>query len=249
MKKFNLIPVFFAVIMAVFFFASCEKEVMTDVVTETNNSEILPTDNTVAKYQKEVTLKDVTGKNTVKLLISADKQEILDRYDNNSFNLNPLFDKPNKPSEEIVEEVDTPPNTIASTPPTDTDEYKEENAVHIQLMEKQLASDAKGFNLEVNNEKIGAGKTDNYGYYNGGPYYFYSWVADHYFYITPNNSSGTNSVSAWFYWIYNGACCWGSAYRYRYMNSYWNTEIQSSTDNGIDMRMRAQGTNFYVYWY
>ena len=34
MKKFNLIPVFFAVIMAVFFFASCEKEDVTNPVSE-----------------------------------------------------------------------------------------------------------------------------------------------------------------------------------------------------------------------
>ena len=56
MKKFNLIPVFFAVIMAVFFFASCEKEVTTEVVTETNNSENLQPSNVPSSSSKEITL-------------------------------------------------------------------------------------------------------------------------------------------------------------------------------------------------
>ncbi|MBL7784295.1 MAG: hypothetical protein JNM36_00130 [Chitinophagales bacterium] len=81
MKKFNLIPVFFAVIMAVFFFASCEKEVMTDVVTETNNSENLQPSNVPSSSSKEITLTNGYKYVTFRLV---DKGQ---SYDQNHFKL------------------------------------------------------------------------------------------------------------------------------------------------------------------
>ncbi len=92
MKKFTLIPVLFAVIMAVFFLASCEKE---EVVKTTNNvaatdkidnATHTPVDINNAPYQKEITTKGIGASRAYDFTfkITSNDANLLRAFDNSS---------------------------------------------------------------------------------------------------------------------------------------------------------------------
>ena len=103
MKKFNLIPVFFAVIMAVFFFASCEKEVMTDVAGVQNTGTDLqkqPLNQTATnlqaevaaqfpegQYKKQVSVPDASRAYTFTFEVASNSRELLAQFDQSSISV------------------------------------------------------------------------------------------------------------------------------------------------------------------
>lgn len=101
MKKFNLIPVFFALIMAVFFLVSCEKE---DVTNPINSTTVLdksskdshtPIDVSKAPYQKEITTKGIgeSRRYDFTFKIASNDANLLRSFDNSSITFEFLNDK------------------------------------------------------------------------------------------------------------------------------------------------------------
>jgi len=237
MKNFKLKSILFSlatIVMVTVFLSSCEDDrVETEkpegVVEENIDNSLMQTQ---GAFKKEIVLKDETGKNEVTLSISCDDKEILALHNEGSLIIKPIF------------ETDKSENSSYETPETDV-ELSDFADVHIELMSKKLEKDAVGFDLLI---QIPDTEISARGWYSGGPYNFYSWVAPHSFYVKPKNNS--NCVSAWFYYTPNQASswkyCWGGCSGYYLCNyrhsKYWN-------NNSYDTRLKAQGNNFYVSWY
>ena len=166
------------------------------------------------------------------LVVSSDNEEILDLYNDKSLIVEPVFEKPASTDEhEFGEGID-----VAGDIP----------GVHIELLNKSLESDAVGFRLLVDLPETNSNK--GAGWYSGNKY-FYSYYANHYFRVKPQNNS--NCVSAWFSQKWNNQSwsqrsCWGPCNGY-YLCNYQVTKFSSNSSK--DYRLQANGNSFYVYWY
>jgi len=237
MKNFKLKSIFFsllAVIMVTVFLSSCEDDPVENekpygFVENNEDSSLMQTE---GEFKKQVVLKDETGKNEVTLSISCDDKDILALYNEGSLIIKPVFERR------------TSENSLHETPEKDV-ELSKFPEVHIELVSKKLEKDAVGFDLHI---QLPETSINARGWYSGGPYNFYSWVAPHSFYVKAKNNS--NCVSAWFYSTPNKAnswkYCWGGCSGY-YLCNYTHSRYWSN--NNYDTRLKAQGNNFYVSWY
>ncbi len=237
MKNFKLKSFVFnlmAIVMVTVFLSSCEDNKLVEDKPQgyiEENTDKSPMQ-TQGMFKKELVLSDETGKNEVTLSISCDDKEILALHNSGSLIIKPIF------------EGETSENSFNENIEKDV-ELSEFPELHIELVSKNLEKDAVGFDLLI---QIPETEIASRGWYSGGPYNFYSWVAPHSFYVKPKNNS--NCVSAWFYYTPNKAnswkYCWGGCSGYYLCNythsKYWN-------NNSYDTRLKAQGNSFYVSWY
>lgn len=135
-------------------------------------------------------------------------------------------------------------DVFPAVPPSAEDALEAEKyAVHLKVLESHLGEGVKGLELSLEEE---AAKTNLSGTYSGGPYYFYSYDAPHYFRVTPVNG---NCVSAWLYekgssWQF---VSWAGGSGGNYLCRYsW---AASSSVTSKDYRLKAVGARFSVYWY
>ncbi len=223
MKTFkrNLIPLFSLLVLCTLGFFGCEREAIQSVDSQ-------PTQLQPGKYRHVIDLQD--GANSATLTISSDNEAALAEFESH------IAMKATPASEAADGQQATAVETVSGQ------HLSEENAIHISTMFSRLEPNMQGFKLEVG-DSAASGKV---AYYSGGPYYFYSWEAPHYFKVTPLNG---NCASAWLQqagstWTY---CSWAGGSGGNYLcTSSW---AASSNVNSLDYRLKAQGARFDVYWY
>lgn len=89
MKKTNFIPALFAVIMAVFFLVSCQKEVPTPASSNTE-AIVLPD----ATFKKQIEIQDAIG-NLALFEVGASSESLLSKFDQNSLSFDFNIDSDN----------------------------------------------------------------------------------------------------------------------------------------------------------
>jgi hypothetical protein len=222
-KNHRFLIMSFCLLVSATGFLGCERE------------KVEPAENQVpvlqqGKYRHVIALQD--GPNTATLAISSDNAEALAEFEANVRMKALTADAAGAEAPQMTSEPVTMPLLT------------DENAVHISVLSSELEATMEGIELSLEDANA-TGKTDLYGTYSGGPYYFYSWAAPHYFKVTPLG----RCVSAWLQqagssWTY---CSWAGGSGGNYLCNYaW---AASSSVNSLDYRLRAQGQNFSVYWY
>lgn len=223
MKPFKsyFIRLFSLLLLGVVGFFGCEHEAIQP--TDSQQSQLQP-----GKYRHTIELED--GANSTTLIVSSDNEAALAEFESH------IAMKATAASEAADDLQATAAETFGGQ------HLSEENAIHISTMSSRLEPGMQGFKLEVG-DSIATGKV---AYYSGGPYYFYSYSAPHYFRVTPLNG---RCVSAWLQqkgstWTY---CSWagGSGGNYLCTRSW----AASSNVNSLDYRLKAQGARFDVYYY
>lgn len=203
-------------------FPSCKKE---------NLADSLPKDFLPGGFHRTLTLEK--GDSYLCLELGSDSEESLDLLEKHlSLETTYLL-----PDPEVSD-------AFPAVPPSENDWDREKYAVHLRVVESSLGDGVKALDLSL--EAHESAKTDLYGVYSGGPYYFYSYDAPHYFRVTPLEGK---CVSAWLYekgssWQFvswAGGSCGNYLCRYA-----WAASSSVSTK---DYRLKAIGSKFSVYWY
>lgn len=203
---------------------SCKKEVIEPAGSSSNTPLVAATP---GKYNSEVSLVD--GNNIVKLLVTSDNKTAIEAF-RATASLKAVTG-----SEESGEAI----NTFAES----SDSPDEANAIHISLIESNLASGYESFEINTGDAQ-GSADASNYSSFNG-PYYFYSFDAPHSFKVTP---SAGNCVSAWLYeketsWV---PVSWAGGNGGNYVcNLTWSA---NSSATNLDFKLKTQGSNISVSW-
>jgi hypothetical protein len=223
-KNHRFSIVLFCLLSTAVGFMGCEREAVEPI--ENQVPALQP-----GKYRHVIDLQD--GATSATLAISSDNAEALAEFE------------ANVSLKTIAADAESAVAPLVATEPVTSPLLSDENSVHISVLSSKLEPTVQGFELSLKAVNT-TGKVDLYGTYSGGPYYFYSWSAPHYFRVTPLYG---RCVSAWLQqagssWTY---CSWAGGSGGNYLcNNSW---AASSSVNSLDYRLKAQGQSFSVYWY